>query len=421
MATARTGRLLRAQHVQRRGGTRRTPVRRLATLAAQRPHNQGRGQRRPAVRRVDLLELPRRLLAPADGSASVPLAAATNTHSASSAPQAAVAGLLAVLGSWKRQGKRPAAGTLTTRVAMVAIGLSVVVLVASRAFPASSSGFALPDLPSQAVAFLLYDELVSGSWPVSASSGGHGDSDGQPLLVRYLVTDGDTLGGIAARFELSLDTIISFNSIRNARSLPVGMALILPRTSGLRYDVGRGDTLSDIASTFGVGLNELVDVNELDSAVIVPGQTLVIPGANLDEDSLNKVLGRYFVAPTLGRLSSRYGFRNDPFTGIRRFHNGIDVAGAEGTKIGAAMRGTVALVGYNGNYGRYAILRHADGYQTLYAHLHDVSVARGQSVRQGQKIGEMGNTGYSSGSHLHFSLFQNGEHVDPLPHLDYGR
>ena len=82
------------------------------------------------------------------------------------------------------------------------------------------------------------------------------------------------------------------------------------------------------------------------------------------------------------------------------------------------MGGKVAMVGYNGNYGRYLIVRHQDGFQTLYAHLQKIVVERGQSVRQGQRLGGMGNTGYSTANHLHFSIFHHGKHVDPLSLLD---
>jgi murein DD-endopeptidase MepM/ murein hydrolase activator NlpD len=81
------------------------------------------------------------------------------------------------------------------------------------------------------------------------------------------------------------------------------------------------------------------------------------------------------------------------------------------------MDGTVANVGFNNNYGNYVILKHAGSYQTLYGHLTRYLVSRGQKVRQGQEIGELGTTGYSTGPHLHFSIFHNGEAVDPMRFL----
>ena len=237
-------------------------------------------------------------------------------------------------------------------------------------------------------------------------------------LQPYRVVSGDTLSGLAARFGVTLDTIISFNKIKRARDLRVGREMIIPGASGVRYAVRRGDNLSRIAINHGVELSTLLDVNDLERDLITPGQILVIPGGRLSENALNRVIGHLFVWPARGRLTSRYGYRNDPFTGIRKFHNGVDVANAPGTAIMAAMGGKVAMVGYNGNYGRYLIVRHQDGFQTLYAHLQKIVVERGQSVRQGQRLGGMGNTGYSTANHLHFSIFHHGKHVDPLSLLD---
>jgi murein DD-endopeptidase MepM/ murein hydrolase activator NlpD len=110
--------------------------------------------------------------------------------------------------------------------------------------------------------------------------------------------------------------------------------------------------------------------------------------------------------------------RNDPFTGRRRFHNGIDLAGPIGTPIGAAMPGTVVHTeAQTGNYGKFVIVRHDGGFQTLYAHLDSFAVRKGQYVSQGQTIGSMGNTGRSTGPHLHFSIIRNGSFVDPLGFL----
>jgi murein DD-endopeptidase MepM/ murein hydrolase activator NlpD len=132
---------------------------------------------------------------------------------------------------------------------------------------------------------------------------------------------------------------------------------------------------------------------------------------------LNRVFGRLFVYPTVGRVTSRFGIRNDPITGLRRFHNGVDLANGVGTPVLAAMSGRVAMLGYNANFGKYIILSHPEGYQTLYGHLQEFLVKRGQRVSQGAVIAHMGNTGYSTGSHLHFSIFRRGEPVDPFKYL----
>jgi len=233
----------------------------------------------------------------------------------------------------------------------------------------------------------------------------------------YTVRSGDTISGIAQRFSLSMDTVISFNNIQDARSLKAGTVLTVPNSSGLKYRVRRGDYLGGIARKFGVALNELLDWNNLETSVIVPGQELFIPSARLSEMERNRVFGRLFIYPTKGRITDRFGMRRDPFTGMRRFHNGVDLAAAVGTPVMASMSGKVAMLGYNPTYGKYLILTHPEGFQTLYGHLDAFRVQKGESVRQGQRIADMGNSGYSTGSHLHFSIFRKGEPIDPFEYL----
>jgi murein DD-endopeptidase MepM/ murein hydrolase activator NlpD len=233
---------------------------------------------------------------------------------------------------------------------------------------------------------------------------------------RFSTREGDSISSIAQRFRLNLDTIISWNGIRDARAIPVGTLLEIPNANGLKYRVRRGDTLEGIARGWGIPLNEVLDWNRLTSSVISVGQNLFLPGARMSANELNRILGNLFIFPVRGRISSFFGDRNDPFTGVVRFHNGIDIVSAPGTPVTAAMAGTVRDVGFNNNFGRYIILSHS-GYQSMYAHLQRSLAPRGERVQQGQKIGEVGTTGYSTGPHLHFSIFRNGEAVDPLRFL----
>jgi len=233
----------------------------------------------------------------------------------------------------------------------------------------------------------------------------------------YTVRGGDTISGIAQRFDLGMDTVISFNSIQDVRALKVGTNLTIPNSNGLRYKVKRGDYLGSIAKKYGIALNELLDWNNLETSVIVPGQELFIPGARLSEMERNRIFGRLFIYPTRGRITDRFGMRRDPFTGIRRFHNGVDLAGPVGTPVNASMSGKVAMLGYNPTFGKYIILTHPDGFQTLYGHLDSFRVQKGEIVKQGQRIADMGNSGYSTGSHLHFSIFRRGEPIDPFQYL----
>jgi LysM repeat protein len=232
----------------------------------------------------------------------------------------------------------------------------------------------------------------------------------------YKTRAGESISQIAQRFKLNLDTVLSWNDIRDVRSIRPGKVLGIPNADGLKYTVRRGDTLERIARANGLSLNAILDWNQLPSSVISVGQELFLPGVHMRTNEMNRILGNLFIYPVRGKISSYFGNRPDPFTGVKRFHNGVDIVNAPGTPIGAAMAGTVEDVGFNNNYGYYVILRHT-GYQTLYGHLRRYVVSRGQKVQQGEKIGELGTTGYSTGPHLHFSIFKNGEAVDPMAFL----
>ena len=259
--------------------------------------------------------------------------------------------------------------------------------------------------------YLITEPIRSGeSEPV-------GDGPTAFKVSTYRVRRGDTLSSIANKFGLRVDTLISYNGIKRARGLLAGTVLRIPNGDGLSYAVRRGDTLGSIATRHGVSLNSLLDWNNLESEVIRVGQPLFVPGARLSATQRDMVLGRLFVYPTRGYLSSRFGWRINPFTGTREHHNGLDIANKTGTSVWASMAGRVAMVGVNPVYGRYIIIQHAEGFQSLYAHLSRILVSEGTRVTQSQKIGIMGNTGYSTGPHLHFTIFKNHVPVDPLRYL----
>lgn len=234
----------------------------------------------------------------------------------------------------------------------------------------------------------------------------------------YTVKPGDTVSGIAHAFGVSDETLISFNRIEDVRYLTPGSVLKVPNMNGVLYNVRRGDTLDGIASSYGVKLSTVLDANNLASSTIYPSQELFLPNAHMSSFAYRKALGTLFIYPTNGVLTSPFGMRHDPFTGIVTFHNGIDLANAMGTPVHAAMGGRVAYLGMNRGYGRFILIDHGGGFQTLYAHLSKWMVSRGEEVRTGQEIGQMGDTGYSTGPHLHFTIYKNGVPVNPLNYLN---
>ena len=119
-----------------------------------------------------------------------------------------------------------------------------------------------------------------------------------------------------------------------------------------------------------------------------------------------------------GRLSSGFGKRNTGIRGASRYHKGVDWATPTGTAVVASSSGVVTRAGWGSGYGYCVYLRHPDGRETRYGHLSKVLVSVGQSVSQGQKIALSGNTGVSSGPHLHFEILVNGSQVNPLNYLN---
>jgi murein DD-endopeptidase MepM/ murein hydrolase activator NlpD len=123
------------------------------------------------------------------------------------------------------------------------------------------------------------------------------------------------------------------------------------------------------------------------------------------------------VNPQGSWISSSYGVRISPFTGKEQFHPGLDIAGDEGTPILAPANGTVSFAGKDGTLGMTVRLRHDSVFETTYGHLRKVSVKKGQHMERGEVIGYMGNSGKSTGTHLHYEITKNGKRVNPYPYM----
>lgn len=122
---------------------------------------------------------------------------------------------------------------------------------------------------------------------------------------------------------------------------------------------------------------------------------------------------RAFIWPARGAFTSGFGLRRHPIFGIRRMHTGVDIGAPRGAPVQAAAGGRVLYTGWFGGYGKIVIIDHGGGISTLYAHLSQILTEEGRSVRQGQIIGRVGSTGYSTGPHVHFEVRVNGRPIDP--------
>ncbi|MDR3337769.1 MAG: M23 family metallopeptidase [Treponema sp.] len=233
----------------------------------------------------------------------------------------------------------------------------------------------------------------------------------------YKVKKGDSVEKIAENHGLHIDAIIAANGMSNANRVYEGQVLRLPNMDGIPYTVKRGDTLLKISAAMDIPLSAILDANDIESDAISQGTKLFIPGARMRTEDLKRALGYSFKYPVAGSLSSPFGWRNDPITGVRRHHAALDIAAPTGTPIRAAQDGRVFKVGFDQSFGKFIIINHGDGYQTLYAHMSATSAVAGSYVAQGKKIGEVGSTGRSTGPHLHFAIYKNGIAVNPLEFL----
>ncbi len=233
----------------------------------------------------------------------------------------------------------------------------------------------------------------------------------------YTVKAGDTISGISAKFGLSnISTLIAVNDIKNVRALKSGTKLQIPSMDGLFHTVKSGESLASISVKYQVPVEDLLDVNDLTSDLLLAGQKIFIPGARLDSDSLLKAMGEVFVYPIASgwHFSSMFGARKDPITGVDSRHTGVDMAAPKGTAVTASKSGVVSYTGFSNIFGNYVIINHSDGYQTLYGHMSKILTKKGARVNQGTKIGLVGSTGYSTGNHLHFTVYKNGRIIDPM-------
>ena len=258
-------------------------------------------------------------------------------------------------------------------------------------------------------------------------------------ITTYDVQEGDTVFGIAERYNLTPQTILWGNYyilLDDPHRLKAGQELNILPVNGTYYEWQDGDGLNGVADFFGVDPSTIIDypANGLDSATIgdyanpniAPGTWLIVPGGERPfiswsapvgitrEDPANSyILGDgaceaitggavgygAFIWPSANHYLSGYDW--SPETN----HRGIDIAGNEGMAIFAADAGVVVYSGWNNyGYGNVVILDHGTGFQTLYAHMSAINVGCGQSVGQGEVIGAFGNTGNSSGAHLHFEV-----------------
>ncbi|MDP3795308.1 MAG: M23 family metallopeptidase [bacterium] len=228
-------------------------------------------------------------------------------------------------------------------------------------------------------------------------------------IVTYVVESGDNASSIAAQFGITVPTLLSANNLTERSVLKIGSELIILPVSGVQHKVRSGETIATIAKKYQANIEEIIDFNDLpESGDIFVGDTIIIPGGKVPPPPPPARPGSY---PRVTQPQVASGFFLVPASGrnFGRLHsfNGVDIASSCGTPIVAAAAGTVVVAdasGWNGGYGLYVRIRHANGVETLYGHLKTVLTTAGSMVGQGDLIGYMGTTGRSTGCHVHFEV-----------------
>ena len=223
---------------------------------------------------------------------------------------------------------------------------------------------------------------------------------------RYKIKKSDTFFKVMARTMLNHDTISSVNRLASLWDLSSGDEWLLPNVRGIAV---HGEKKL-IAKKFGKSPDALIQIPERENYYF-------ITGLHFDETETEFFNLKAFIHPVAGRITSGFGVRKDPFTEKHKFHKGIDIACAIGTKVVASAEGTIVFAGTKKGYGKTVIVEHRNGYRTLYGHLSKISVKNGDKVTQGQKIALSGMTGRSTGPHLHFEVRRLGQPERPNFHL----
>lgn len=261
----------------------------------------------------------------------------------------------------------------------------------------------------------------------------------------YEVVSGDTLSEISLTVNIPMEDIVAMNdSLESVNStLHIGQELIItvpePELSVVRHEVNYYEEIYDADIIYvdnddwfttqtvvlqqpSAGFRKVVVdetyVNDSQTDRTILKEEVVLEAVAKIVERGTKIPPSYIKPLSGGRASSGFGPRKAPTKGASTYHKGQDWATPVGTPIYASCGGTVKKAGWGSGYGYVVYIDHPDGRQTRYAHLSKVLVKVGQSVKQGEKIALSGNTGITSGPHLHFEMLINGSQVNPLKYLD---
>ena len=240
-----------------------------------------------------------------------------------------------------------------------------------------------------------------------------------PALTFFLYRPkkGEDLFSLVARTNLPYDTIVTLNGISNSNEYERKNEVVVPNLPGIFVPHDPRSELEEFMLSWrSSGKQDAVSIS-----AFIEGEKRsfdFFPGDRFHPLERAYFLRILFRTPLpVGYLTSTFGLRKDPFTGHASFHGGVDIAADYGTTVLAARSGTVIEIALDEGYGKYVLIKHDNGYQTLYGHLSEVDVSLKQRVISGIIIGRVGATGRTTGPHLHFEIRKEGKARDPVPLL----
>jgi len=231
----------------------------------------------------------------------------------------------------------------------------------------------------------------------------------------YRVQKNDTFWTILARSSQDIDTLLSVNNLSTPRDITPGKKIYIPNMRGI---VMKGDEAGEIRKLLASNRIRPEYVQRANRCRNFEKEYIFVPGGKISNLERSLFLGTGFLYPlprkSTPRLTSNFGMRRNPFDQrYMEFHSGVDIACPRGSDILAARNGRVVFTGYRDGYGKLVVIEHEHGYRSYYGHLSRPLVKRGQRVKRGEAVALSGNTGRTTGPHLHFEVRRGGTAVHP--------
>jgi len=238
-------------------------------------------------------------------------------------------------------------------------------------------------------------------------------------LLLYKVRPGDSMGTIASKLGVSVDTLSSMNRVQGqgVHTVIVGELLKVPSQDGI--PVALAGDFDAFCEKYKLVPDEVLSANSLTRSDLHEGMVLFLPRVQHKGAELALITGTLVAMPLRGYESSPFGRRSDPITGLPSRHTGVDIAAPMGSPIRSSTDGTVITARYDSMLGNYVEIRGFAGYSYVYGHMRVIRTSVGVHVNRGQLIGLVGDTGYATGPHLHFEVRRYGVPLNPSNFL-YG-